>query len=76
MNSRHPIAQGGESHPIVYVRKVAPIDLPEKLRAEAGEAEDVYAVHDAQGERLALVRGRQLAFALARRNDMTPVNVH
>jgi len=33
-------------------------------------------VHDAAGERLALVADRKLAFLLARQNDLAPVTVH
>jgi len=36
----------------------------------------IYAVHRADGERLALVRDRALAFVLARQNDLAPVSVH
>ena len=61
---------------IVYVRPVAVADLPEPIRREAGGIETLYAVHDADGERLALVRDRDLAFVLARQNDLAPVHVH
>ncbi len=63
---------------IVYVRPVNIDDLPEELRAQVeGGIERLFAVHDADGgERLALVRGRRLAFALARQNDLSPVSVH
>ena len=36
----------------------------------------LYAVHRPDGERLALVRDREMAFALARQNDLAPVNAH
>jgi len=52
------------------------IDLPEELRAQAGGLETLYAVHNAEGEQLALVRDRALAFVLARQNNMQPVAVH
>ena len=61
---------------IVYVRPVKPEDLPEDIRAQLDGAKQLYAVHSADGERLALVRDRSLAFALARQNDYAPVNVH
>lgn len=61
---------------IVYVRPVAVTDLPEDLRQQVPGVEFLYAVHDASGERLALVRDRSLAFVLARQNDMAPVSVH
>jgi hypothetical protein len=61
---------------IVYVRAVDVADLPDDLRAEAGDIDQLFAVHSAAGERLALVRDRKLAFFLARENDFAPVNVH
>ncbi len=61
---------------IVYVRPVAVKDLPDEVQAQAGGIESLYAVHAETGERLALVRNRELAFMLARQNDMAPVNVH
>lgn len=65
-----------ENERLVYIRPVKVEDLPDEVRAQAGEAERVYAVHSADGERIALVRDRSLAFALARQNDFAPVNVH
>lgn len=61
---------------IVYVRAVDVADLPEEIRVQAGGLETLYAVHDADGERLALVKDRRMAFMLARQNDMAPVSVH
>lgn len=77
MNSKHPAAAGAaEGRPIVYVRPVSVEDLPDEIREQAAGIKNLYAVHDENGQRLALVRGRELAFVLARQNDMTPVNVH
>lgn len=61
---------------IVYVKAVDVADLPEEVRAEAGDREQLYAVHDASGQQLALVADRKLAFVLARENDYSPVAVH
>ena len=61
---------------IVYVRSVPVADLPEEVREAAGGATELYAVHSSQGERLALVKDRDLAFMLARQNDLAPVSVH
>lgn len=61
---------------IVYVRPVAVADLPEEIREQANGIVTLYALHRPDGERLALVRDRQMAFALARQNDLAPVNVH
>lgn len=60
----------------VYVRSVAQADLPEDMRAETEGYETVYAIHSEDGERLALVKDRDLAFAVARTNDFVPVSVH
>lgn len=63
---------------IVYVRPVSLADLPEEVQAEATGAglEVLYAVHRPDGERLALVADRRLAFALAVQNDLAPVSAH
>ena len=61
---------------IVYVRPVALDELPEEVREHAEGQDHVYALHSETGDRLALVRDRKLAFALARQNDMAPANVH
>lgn len=61
---------------IVYVRPVDVAELPDEIREEAGEASQIFAVHASDGERLALVKGREMAFALARQNDYAPVTVH
>ncbi|MCR9088221.1 MAG: DUF1150 domain-containing protein [Rhodobacteraceae bacterium] len=61
---------------IVYVRPVSPDDLPDELRAQAEGITDLYAVHAPDGQRLALVQDRKLAFTLARRNNFAPVSVH
>ncbi len=60
----------------VYVRPVLVSELPAEIRDAADGADEIYAVHNAEGERLALVKDRTLAFALARQNDLTPVTVH
>lgn len=61
---------------IVYVRPVVVADLPEEIRSQAEGLDRLYAVHRPDGARLALVRDRDLAFALARQNDLAPVNAH
>ena len=61
---------------IVYVRPGSPDDLPDELRAQAEGITDLYAVHAPDGQRLALVQDRKLAFTLARRNNFAPVSGH
>ncbi len=66
--------QAGER--IVYVRPVAVSELPHEVQIQAEGLRTLYALHDESGERLALVKDRSLAFALARQHDRRPVNVH
>ncbi|TNF60947.1 MAG: DUF1150 family protein, partial [Rhodobacteraceae bacterium] len=73
MNTPFDFKDNGK--PIVYVKAVAVRDLPDELRASARGLDQLYAVHTADGEQLALVADRRLAFVLARQNDMTPVTV-
>ncbi|MFY9241278.1 MAG: DUF1150 family protein [Roseovarius sp.] len=75
MNTKYDVVEDN-GPPIAYIRSVAVVDLPEELRNQAAGLKTLYAVHSAQGERLALVRDRKLAFVLARQNDMMPVTVH
>lgn len=75
MNTKLDFNDAGEDR-IVYVRAVNVADLPAEVQEQAQGAEQLYAVHDASGERLALVADRKLAFILARQNDMAPVPVH
>ena len=65
-----------KSERLVYVRPVKVADLPEEVQEQAEGSAEIYAVHNADGERLALVRDRSMAFMLARQNDFAPVNVH
>ncbi|MEI4486033.1 DUF1150 family protein [Frigidibacter sp. MR17.14] len=76
MNTRHEIAEKAGADRIVYVRPVLVSDLPEEVQEQAGGLDMIYALHDTDGERIALVRDRRLAFMLARQNDLAPVSVH
>jgi hypothetical protein len=61
---------------IVYIRAVQVADLPAEVQAKVGDLSTVYSVNRPDGERLALVADRTLAFVLARQHEMDPVNVH
>ncbi len=61
---------------IVYVRSVRVDTLPAEVREQADGRNELYALHSADGDRLALVVDRNLAFSVARQNDMAPVSVH
>ncbi|TMM55446.1 DUF1150 family protein [Sulfitobacter sabulilitoris] len=61
---------------IVYVKTIDVTDLPREVRDQADGLDHLYAVHDAEGQQLALVADRKLAFRLAIENDYAPVPVH
>lgn len=61
---------------IVYVREVAVADLPAEMQEQAGDQDTLFAVHAEDGERLAVVKERGMAYTLARENDYAPVTVH
>lgn len=60
----------------VYVKPVLVTDLPPEVRDQAEGLEQIFSVHDTDGQQLALVGDRKLAFALARQHDYAPVMVH
>ncbi|MEO1108815.1 MAG: DUF1150 family protein [Pseudomonadota bacterium] len=71
-----PIEINTEGDRIVYVKTVEVADLPSDLQDQAGDLDQLYAVHDSDGQQLALVADRKLAFVLARQHDLSPVAVH
>ena len=74
MNKTQRLAELGRN--IVYVKEIDTADLPDDIRAEAGDLQTLFSVHNADGQQLALVANRNLAFHLARENSMVPVTVH
>lgn len=65
---------------LVYVRRLALEEareiVPEEAFEAIGEPEDLFSVHDSNGQRLAIVEGREAAFATARAHDLKPRSVH
>ncbi|MEQ1929638.1 MAG: DUF1150 domain-containing protein [Parvularculaceae bacterium] len=68
---------------LVYVRTVLARDVRDELIDEEGDVvidvpgeTTLYSVHSSDGERIALVGDRELAFAAARQHEMNPVSVH
>jgi hypothetical protein len=73
MNTPYTFPEGPK---IVYVREVAVRDLPDALREQAGDLDVIWSVHAPDGQQLALVADKALAFQLARQHDVMPVSVH
>lgn len=65
---------------LVYVRRIAIEEARDLVPAETfkqiAEPEDLFSVHSADGQRLAIVEGRDAAFAAARAHDLRPRSVH
>ena len=75
MNEKFDFSPGTSGN-TVYIRRVALDTLPDDVRRQVPDVDALYAVHGIDGERLALVKDRELAFVLARQNELTPVSVH
>lgn len=73
MNDNHNPFTNPTAGAIVYVREADRETLPERLREIPGK---IYAVHDQEGNCLAISPDRALAFVTARQHDLTPVSVH
>ena len=61
---------------LVYIKTVAVTELPLDLQRQVEPDKTLYAVHKADGERVAVVENRALAYSLARDNDLTPMTLH
>ena len=65
---------------LVYVRRMAADELraalPPNALADLDEMSDVFAVHSDDGTRVAIVEGRDAAFAAARMHELMPLSVH
>lgn len=61
---------------LVYIKTLAVTELPLDLQRQVGPDKTLYAVHKADGERVAVVENRALAYSLARDNDLTPMTLH
>ncbi|WP_147125819.1 DUF1150 family protein [Shimia ponticola] len=74
MNTKYAFPESAQA--LVYVKAVNVSDLPQEVQEEADGRDQLFAVHNADGEQLALVADRRMAFVLARQNDLSPVTVH
>lgn len=69
-----------EAEALVYIRPVASAELTNLLPANAMDriqhTDDLFVVLTAEGERLAIVEGRDEAFKTAIAHNLKPVSVH
>lgn len=61
---------------IAYIREVPVETLPDAIRAQLNGSRQVYGIHTENGECIALAHERNLAFIVARQNDLAPVSAH
>lgn len=67
---------------LVYVREISAADVLADVRVEEAKGliidadQTLYAVHSADGERLAVMLDRETAFAAAVAHELAPVSVH
>ncbi len=60
----------------VYLKSVNVADLPDEVRAQSEDYDSLVAVHNFEGEQVALVADASVASHLAEMNDLELVNVH
>ena len=61
---------------LVYIKTVEASDLPINLQQKVEPGKTLYSLHRSDGERMAIVGDRKLAYMLAREHDLTPLTVH
>ncbi len=69
-----------EGDTFVYIRHLDDGEIRSLLPPEAlddvTDPDDLFVVASADGQRLAIVEGREAAFAAALANDLSPLSVH
>ncbi len=64
----------------VYIRRLASEEIDDAVPDEAlemlTELDNLFSVHSEDGKRIAIVQGRDAAFAAARAHDLRPSSVH
>lgn len=72
--------QGISDDAIVYVRRLDADEIEALVAPEARDmlasTDDLFAVWSDEGQPLAILEGREAAFAAARANSLTPMSVH
>jgi len=61
---------------MIYIKPVRTEDMPEEVRAQAGDAKTLFALHNTKGEQVALVATQGIASHLAQEHDMQLVTLH
>lgn len=69
-----------EGNTFVYIRHLGEAEirgmLPPDALADVSDPDDLFVVASADGQSLAIVEGREAAFAAALAHDLSPLSVH
>ena len=71
-----PFEFGADTGRMVYVKPVDVAALPAEVQAQVKGLDQLFAVHDADGQQLALFSDEKAAYHLARENNYAPQPVH
>ncbi|WP_300381639.1 DUF1150 family protein [Henriciella sp.] len=75
----HQAEQLFSAKDLVYVRRIAEDEineLPEEALETVNDRASLFVLANGEGQQLAVVEGRDAAFAAARAHEMQPVSVH
>ncbi|MBF33920.1 MAG: hypothetical protein CME85_13880 [Henriciella sp.] len=75
----HQAAKLFTAKDLVYVRQIAETELnglPDEALETVNDTSSLFVVANGDGQQLAIVEGRDAAFAAARAYEMRPVSVH
>ncbi len=61
---------------IVYLKPVDTSDLPEEVLEEAGGADQLWSIHNSEGDQLAFIADLNMAQDLAKQFEYTALTVH
>ncbi len=61
---------------IVYLRSVDPADLPEDVLEETGQVDQLWSIHNSDGDQLAFIADLEMAQELAKQFSYKAMTVH
>ena len=61
---------------IVYLKPIDKEDLPDVVIDQTGDIEQLWSVHNSEGEQLALIGDLEQAYDLAREFSYSPMTLH
>ena len=73
------IAAAFDTSRMAYIRAIEAneiAELPNEALANIGDMDALFVLTDGEGQKLAIIEGREAAFAAARANSFLPVSLH